>query len=453
MALMRSLSIGASGLIAQQNNFDVISNNVANSATVGFKGSQATFQEEINLLMRSGMSPDEPDGSGTRGGINPVQYGLGVKIGSIKQDFSQGALESTNSAIDLALDGDGFFIYKMGGSDFYSRAGNLDIDKDGYIVDTATGAYLQGYNVLIEGGKVVENSKDKYTLDGIVGNLRVDPKIQSAPKQTQEMTLSGNLNSLNEPGDTKSSTITIYDQIGNAHEIQITFTKGEKNVDEGFGRSVYRASVQLDGIDVPINGLEEKAIQFSPDGTLYDPQELFLTVEDMNQALGKKSFVDLNPGINEDLRLKLTDPDNALSGITNFSGSNTVTFMTQDGYKPGNLTDISVSTDGTLVGTFTNGRSEDLGQVVVAQFTNQEGLIREGNNFFSESPNSGIAQIGTANEIFPDTSILGYKLEQSNVNLTQEFTEMISAQRAYEAAARVITTSDTILGETTMLKR
>lgn len=453
MALTKSLSIGASSLIAQQSNFDVISNNVANASTVGFKGSNATFQEELNLIMKRGQGPEEPDGNGSIGGINPIQYGLGVKIGSIKQDFSQGAIETTNNPLDLALNGDGFFVYNMNNKNHYSRAGNLDIDKDGFIVDTATGAYLQGYNLRMEDGVVVENSKDKYTLGGVVSNLKVDPKVQSAPKQTQTLTMSGNLNSLNEEGDSKSSTVTIYDQIGNAHELKITFTKLSAEQDASAKGKLYGASMQIDGIDLPTNGLDQKVIEFGENGTLTEPMDLYLTVEDMNDALGTESFTDLNLGVNEDLLIKMADDDNLLTGVTNLSGSDTVTFMTQDGYAAGDLTGLSVNSDGKIIGSFTNGRSENLGQVVIAQFTNQEGLVREGNNFYSESSNSGIPLMGTATDIFPSTSIVGNGLEQSNVDLTKEFTKMISSQRAYEAAARVVTTSDTILGETTMLKR
>ena len=453
MALSRSLSIGASGLIAQQSNFDVISNNIANSTTVGFKGSQATFQEEINLLKKSGQSPDEPNGNGSIGGINPVQYGLGVKIGSIKQDFSQGPIETTNNPLDIALDGEGFLIYNMNGQELYSRAGNLDIDKDGYIVDTATGAYLQGYNLMYQNGQVVQSSSDEYTIGGVKSNLVIDPNIQSAPKQTENLTLSGNLNAENEEGDVKSTSITIYDRVGNTHELTITFTKAPEGVDLGNGLTTYYASTQIDGIDIPSNGLDTKPVTFNADGLLNEPDSIYLTVEDMNAVLGTDSFEDLNYGDNSDITINLGDPNDALTGITSFSGSNTASFQNQDGYKTGALNTLNVNADGMIKGTFTNGRSEILGQMLISRFTNQEGLTREGNNFYAEAPNSGTPIIGTANEVFPTTSIISYALEQSNVDLTKEFTEMISAQRAYEAAARIVTTSDTLLGETTMLKR
>jgi len=447
MALSRSLSIGASSMVTHQKNFDIISNNLANANTVGFKSNQATFQEELNQITRRGQAPDTIATRSAFGGVNPVQFGNGVKLGSIQQNFSQGTVETTTRSLDLALNGKGFFVFEKNGQELYTRAGNLTFDRDGNLVDSATGSYMQGYNVeSTANGTPTKDSKGEYKLAGKIDNIQVNPEIISLPKQTQNVTIYGNLDALNKVGETKTISVDIYDQIGHSHEMTLTFTKEE-------GERKYKMNATINDIAVELNGLATKTLEFNKDGTLKQPLTLGLFVEDINNAVGNAMFSDLNPGNNNDILITLANPDNLLSGITNLAGANNVSFTDQDGWASGNLVDIAFDQDGTIRGAFSNGRSEKLGQVIIAQFTNEAGLLREGSNFYSESPNSGLASVGIATETFPETTLYGFSLEQSNVDMTTEFTELISTQRAYEAAARVITVSDTMLGEATILKR
>ncbi len=440
MGLTRSLSTGASSLRANQQRFDVISNNLANTNTIGYKSNRANFEEQFNQISKYGKAPDSVGGNGI-GGINPIQFGLGVKLGSITQDMSQGTIETTNRPLDMAMQGDGFFVYNMNGKEMYSRAGNVSRDSDGFLIDTGTGAYLQGYNTEVDNsGAAVKDATGLNNLTGQVRNLQIPDSVTSSPKQTETAALKGNLNSGNPENTTKKTSIKIFDGIGGSHDLRITFTK-TANPNE------YNIAGDINGSAV---ALSSSTLLFNNDGTLNTPLTLSATAADLNTAVGTPVFDATTP---KNITITLAQANKLTAGLTSYSAANTATFIEQDGYQPGSLLDMSVDDKGVVWGAFTNGVTERLGQVVVAKFTNQEGLTRNGGNFFSQTPNSGVAVIGTAGDMFPATKVTGNSLEMSNVDITLQFTEMISTQRAFEAASRTITVSDTLLGEVTMLKR
>ncbi|HRP02591.1 MAG TPA: flagellar hook protein FlgE [Candidatus Kapabacteria bacterium] len=440
MSLTRSLSVGTSALRANQQRMDVISNNLSNLNTIGYKSNRANFEEQFNQVVNHGKNPDVAASVGF-GGVNPLQFGLGVKLGSITQDMSQGVTEITNRPLDMAIQGDGMFVFNINGEQKFSRAGNISRDRDGYLIDTGTGAYLQGYNIDTDSnGNIIKSADGMNTLTGLTGNLKVSDDVISPPRQTQNIRLTGNLNSGNTTGAEKKTSIKVFDNLGATHDLKFTFTK-TANPGE------YSLAGEIDGTAVT---LSNTTVTFNSDGTLNTPHTINVTANDLNTALGTTSF---DAGTPKDISITLANPNQLTSGLTGFSAGNTVSFVEQDGYQQGSLIDLSVDAKGQLWGAFTNGVSERVGQVVIAKFTNQEGLIRNGGNFYSTSPNSGLPNIGTAGEIFPSTKIAGNALEQSNVDMTVEFTNLISTQRAYEAAARTITVSDQILGETTILKR
>lgn len=439
MGLSRSLSVGASSLKAQQQRFDVISNNLANSNTVGYKSSRLNFAEQFSQVYTRGTAP-ESDSGGGMGGSNPIQFGLGVKAGSVQQDMSQGVIESTNRPLDMALQGDGFFVYNSNGVDKYSRGAAITLDRIGNLVDSNTGAYLQGYNIETDNnGRMLKNSDGSNRLDGVAGNMKIPVGIVSSPKQTQNVTVGGNLNSQGVTGDTRKTSINLHDQLGTPRSLGFTFTKTAN-------QNEYSLDMSVDGVALP----GTTTIIFNNDGTLNSPMSLSVTAADLNTALGNNVFDAATP---KDITLQLADPNNLISGLTQFAASNTATFKEQDGYKSGELLDVSVDTEGKLWGAFSNGQSEIMGQVVVAKFSNEDGLIRNGDSYYIASPNSGLPVIGTAGEIFESTLVRGNSLEQSNVDLTSQFTDMISTQRAFEAASRTITLSDQLLQETNNLKR
>ncbi|MDQ1264971.1 MAG: flagellar hook protein FlgE [Bacteroidota bacterium] len=440
MGLSRSLSTGTSSLVAHQQRLDIISNNIANANTIGYKSSRATFADQFSQVYRYGKEPDSVQGEGV-GGVDPMQFGLGVKMASITNDMSQGILETTNRPLDMALQGNGFFVYNLNGQQLYSRAGAVNRDQDGYFVDSNTGAYLKGYNVLTDAtGKAVKDATGANIVNAKLENLRVSPDVISAPNQTQNINVSGNLNSAAATGDERKTSITVFDNNGGTKSIGLTFTKTANPNEWG-------VAADIDGNAV---ALSSATITFNDDGSLNTPLTLQVTAANLNTAIGSNAFDATTP---KDITITLADANNLLGGLRQYAGSNTATTDKQDGYQAGYLNALSVDQEGKVWGAFTNGQSEVLGQVAVAQFANQSGLMKEGDNFFRTAPDSGLAIIGTAGEMFQSTKIASQTLEQSNVDLTTQFTDMISTQRAFEAAARTVTVSDQLLAETNMLKR
>jgi flagellar hook protein FlgE len=445
MALIRSLTSGTSSLRAHQQRLDVISNNIANVNTVGFKSSRTTFSDQFNQTFTLGSSPNAITGGGI-GGINPVQIGLGVKVGAITQDFSQGAIQTTNRSTDLALQGEGFFVVKRNGRELFTRAGTFSFDRDGFLVDGATGAYVQGYNLQTDAnGLVVKDANGSNTLNRAVTNIQVSPTFKSAPRQTQNVDIAGNVNAAAAVGDVINSSITIIDNQGGEHVLRMEFTKT--------GADQFDLSLFIDGDTAnPIGATT--AVQFNPDGTLNTPTSFTVNAADINTALAAMgSSQTFDAGTPKNLTIRLADPNDLLGGLTQFAAQDTVSAIGQDGYASGDLERVSVDQTGKIIGAFTNGQAELLGQVVIAKFTNPGGLLKQGNNFFSVSPNSGLPVVGTAVEIFPSTSIAGGTVEESNVDLTEQFTDLISTQRAFEAASRTVTISDQFLQEINQLKR
>ncbi len=440
MGLTRSLTTGASSLRSHQKMLDVVSNNIANINTYGYKSSRANFLDMFSQILKYGKQPSVKSTDG--GGVDPLQIGLGVRLGSITNDRTQGVIESTNRPLDMALQGKGYFIVNQNGQEYYTRAGAFTQDQSGNIVDSSSGAYVSGYNVKrAADGSIAKNSNGANMLNAKVENLHISPDTISSPRQTQTVALSGNLSAENPEGHERTTSINVYDNRGNAHSLSVTFTK-TANENE------YDVAAQIDGIDVNMN---QSTLTFNADGSLSEPLKATVTAADLNSALGSEAFDATEP---KNVTVQFGSSKNLISGsMTNFGGLNNASFQAQDGYKTGDLVDINVQQNGKITGSFTNGQSEVLGQVVMAQFANPNGLVKEGNNYFSVGPNSGSPVVGAAIETFEATKIQSQSLEQSNVDLTTEFTNMIVAQRAFEAASRIILTSDQMLGQLAIVKR
>jgi flagellar hook protein FlgE len=452
MGLSRSLTAGASSLKSQQQRFDVISNNVANANTIGFKSSRVNFSDQLSQTLRYGFAPDEYGEVGV-GGMNPVQYGLGVKVGSITRDMTQGAIEVTSRPLDMSLNGDGMFVFNFNGQTLFSRAGSVDRDVEGFLVDTSTGAFMQGYNVQQDSfGKSIKDNSGKNVLSRQIGNVRIPADVISEPKQTQTINFGGNLDRAMQNGEARDASIKIFDNSGGVKYINITF---ERTVVPG----VFNMVGKIDGKPVEGSLPMKQELKFNSDGTLNTPSEIEIKAADLNDALSDgvaseiKPFDD-DPDNPKNITIVFGDQDNLITGsITNFSGASTITASRQDGYEAGNLVGLSVDPQGKILGEFTNQQLELLGQIILAKFTNAEGLLNKGNNFYTTTPNSGFPNYGTAGESFRSTSVAGQSLEQSNVELTREFTDMIQTQRAFEAASRIVTVSDQMLAEVNQLKR
>ncbi len=438
MGLMRSLSTAQSSLRAHQQRLDVIAHNVANVNTIGYKASRARFADYFSQRLSFGAM-----GAATLGGVNPLQIGSGVRLAAIVTDMSQGTLTVTERPLDVALQGEGFFVVQLNGQPRYTRAGSFTVDALGRLVDTATGALVQGYPLLLDmTGRPVRDSAGNLVLARRVEALRIPPQLRSPAHQTERVRVAGNLSAAMAEGETLATSILIYDARGVTHVLQLEFQKTATP-----GEFTLRLTLDGQAVALPAGA---SIVRFRSDGTLESPPSVSISAAELNTALGAASPV-FEP--TKSLTLELAPEGNLLAGITNVAGQSTLAIVEQDGYGMGELVDLRIDSTGKLLGTFTNGRTEVLGQLVIAKFPNPEGLLREGDALFTPSPASGAPILGTAGELFPSTRILGGALEEANVDLGTEFTELITTQRAFEAAARMVAVSDQILAELNALKR
>lgn len=417
--MMRALFAGVSGLRNHQTWMDVIGNNIANVNTVAYKASRVTFKEAFAQLVQGAAQP-----TSTVGGTNPVQIGSGVNLGSIDQLFTQGSLQSTGLNTDLAIQGDAFFVVNDGARDVYTRAGNFQFDATGRLT-TPVGYVVQG---------MTADNLGNFPTGGQIGDVVIEMGATAPARETTAMGLAGNLDASAQAGDTHSMGITVYDATGGAHDLQVLFTN------TGAGAWTWSATSPSGAITPPGDG----TVTFNGDGTLatftYPGGGADLTITP-NSGAANPFQVTMDPGA-----------IGGITGLTGFAGSSDAAANTQDGYQAGNLVEITVDYRGIVTGFFTNGTSRNLAQISLASFDNPSGLTRSGENVYTESANSGLAVIGYAGEDSA-SSITPGALESSNVDISQEFTSMIIAQRGFQANARVISTSDEMLQELVNLRR
>jgi len=416
--MMRSLFAAVSGLRNHQTRLDVIGNNIANVNTIAFKASRVTFKEAFTQLLQGATRPP-----GDLGGVNPIQVGSGMNIGSIDQIFTQGSLESTGQNTDLAIEGDAFFVVNSGNRRFYTRAGNFQIDADGRLIAANNGFVVQG---------IMANTAGEFSSSSQIGDVILPLSQQTAPRQTSMVTLTGNLNANAEIGDTHSLGVTVYDQTGTPYVVEVTFTN------TGIGAWDWEATCPTADVTAGSG-----TVTFNSDGTLatfdYPGGGTGLTI---TPTSGAAAFdIQLNAGTVDDI-----------DGLAGFAGASNAVASKQDGYQSGQLLSIEIDKAGVITGVFSNGVSQALAQLALARFNNPTGLLRRGDNMYAESANSGLAVLGFAGSSNSSTITAG-ALENSNVDLSQEFTSMIVTQRGFQASARVITTSDEMLNELVNLRR
>jgi flagellar hook protein FlgE len=440
--MLRSLSSAVSGLRNQQTKMDVIGNNVSNVNTVAFKAGRVTFKEGFAQLVESASRP--VNGAG---GTNPMMVGLGSQIGTMDTMFTQGNLETTGRHTDLAIQGNSFFVVKKGAETFYTRSGNFQIDANGTMVSGNNGFAVQG--------RMATNGK----LGDTVTDVTI-PVLQTAPANpTSKVSVSGNLDAAAKVFDQgsaqaldpldpaqralpdnknsyKDMSITVYDSLGTKHELKLVMWKT--------GANTWDWKFDDAAMDIDQAGLTETAgthpITFKTDGSV-DTDNNFavpaITFQPNSGAAAVNITLDLGSGMN---------------GLSQFGGSSTAVMRDQDGYTNGTLQNFTIDASGTIVGGFTNGITQILGQIQLADFNNPEGLARVGDNAYTTTANSGGAVYGYAGE-GSTSSIASGALEMSNVDLAQEFTNMIIAQRGFQANGRVISTTDQLMEELVQLKR
>jgi flagellar hook protein FlgE len=415
---MRSLFAAVSGLRNHQTRLDVIGNNIANVNTLGFKASRVTFKVAFAQLLQGATRPP-----GDLGGVNPMQIGSGMSIGSIDQLFTQGALEATGLNTDLAIQGDAFFVVNSGSRRFYTRAGNFQLDADGRLIAANNGFVVQG---------LIADTSGAFSSSSRVGDIVLPFGKRTAAKSTETITLTGNLSANALVGDTHSMGVTVLDQTGTPYSLDLLFTNTAN------GAWSWEATSPDATVTVGTG-----TATFNPNGTLatFTNPGGGATIT-ITPTSGAGAFdITLAPGTIDDF-----------DGLAGFAGSSNAVVSHQDGYQSGDLLSIEVDTSGTITGVFSNGVSQALAQVALARFNNPGGLIRRGDNMFTESANSGLPVLGFAGTTF-SSRITACALENSIVELSQVFTSMIVTQRGFQASARVITTSDEMLTELVNLKR
>lgn len=424
--MMRAIAAALAGMKVQQTKLDVISNNIANIDTVGYKSSRITFADVISQTLKSASAPGEI------GGTNPMQVGLGVIISSIDMNPSQGSLSFTGLSTDVAIQGKGWFIVEgEGGQRGYTRAGNFYLDGEGNLVSS------NGWKVL---GWLPDANGNFVTEPSIITPLTVDFYTPIPAIQTTEIALQGNLDANFAVGQTTTTSIIIYDSLGMEYTVTITFGKTAVNTWN------YNVSVTPPpGITATMDPTaDEGQITFNADGSLAT-----FTYEDPGNVIRFTT----NSGANSPIEFSFyAGTINGFDGLTQFSGDTNAMAVNQNGYPTGTLREFGISEDGIISGSYSNGIRKNLGLLALAVFQNDAGLVRNGSNIFLISENSGVPKIAPpgalgAGNIAPQT------LEASNVDLAAEFSEMIIAQRSFQANSRAITTADTILEELLRLKR
>ena len=416
--MLRSMFTAISSLSLHQDYLDVVADNLANANTNGYKASRVLFQDQFAQVMNPGSGP-----SGELGGINPTQIGLGVQSGTISPVFTQGVLQSTNRNFDVAINGDGFLIYNQGTERNYSREGALDLDANGFLVNSATGARVQGWSL-------PQNSTGSIDTNQTVGDIQIS-RNGTLAKGTTNAIMGGNLNSETPLNGTVNTTLSGFDSLGHPQSVSVVFTRTGDN------------AWDWNATDINGNASGTGSVTFSTTGQ-------YLSSTGTGSATTASSLtLPSSQGAATPQTLQTID----MSKMTMTTGANSVSEVSQDGLPAGSISDVYIAPNtGEIFVFYTNGLKQPVAQLALARFANPAGLLRHGHNLFQVGANTGEAEIGVAGTGGRGNVSSGY-LEASNVDMAQEFTNMILAQRGFQASSRVITTSDEILQELVNLKR
>ncbi len=424
--MLTSFYSGLTGLSAYASALNIVGNNLANINTVGFKTSQITFEDLVTRTF---------GGVATNGAGNPMQIGLGILPSSVDGIFTQGSIQSTAEATNVAIEGNGFFIVGDTIDDrYYTRAGNFSFDSLGYLINPA-GKYVLGYTEKDADGNIISSG----TLDKIF----MPSNTVSSPSETTFFQIFANLDVREDVGDTYSASVTIYDTKGAPHTLTIEFTH---NGLVG-GNDQWAYNVTIPGEDV-VGGtagtpysLATGNIEFDGSGTMVTPAaDVTITTPAFTNGADAMTFT-----------WDLYD-DDGVASLTGYPIPSTTSSTNTDGYPPGNLTSLIINTEGVIQGVFSNGQVEEIAQLATAIFNNPKGMLRIGRNLFAETNASGSASIGAPGTGSRGT-IIGSALESSNVDIATEFTNMLIFERGYQANSRIITTSDEIIQESLAIKR
>lgn len=411
---MPSFSIPLSGLNASSVALSAISNDIANLNTVGYKGTRQEFRDLFYQQVGSSGSGD------------PVQVGAGVGIGAISSVFTQGSIEASGVPTDVAIQGEGFFaVQDAGGLTTYTRAGNFSVNANGFL-STSSGSRVLGYPSI--NGSIDPNQP--------VAPISVSPGQVSPPAATSSMNMQMNLDAGAAVGSQFSSAVTVYDSLGASHILTANFTKTAANN--------WNWQLTIPGADVNAASAQTVAtgsFVFDGTGKLTSPSSDISGLSINNLATGASP-----------LSFTWALSSGGSQSITQVAAPSEVSATQQNGYASGTLVNFNISGDGTINGIFSNGRTAALGQIALATFPNDDGLFRTGNGGFLPTLASGATNIGV-----PGTggrgTLSGGALELSNVDVASEFSQLILAQRGFQANARTVTTFDQVTQEAINLKQ
>ncbi len=424
--MWQAMLSGVASLKAHQTKMNVIGNNIANINTTGYKGSRVHFQDLMAQTFRAASRP-----SNVLGGVNPIQVGLGVKVGAIDVHTLQGALEMTGRTTDLAIQGNGYFMLTNGRDVHFTRDGAFGLDSSGFLVHRGTGWKVLGW-MADAGGRIDTNQpiNANSVLQFPVGS-------QAAVRQTTTVEYTGNLNANADPSATYSATVTVYDALGGAHQITLTFTNRQTppagTPPPGAVSSWEWSATEGGTLVGDFTTGSNTRLYFDNQGRLIGSTTQQITITPTNGA--QPFTVELN-----------------LSQITSLAAESVVQPIYQDGFPPGTLQEFTIGIDGTIQGVFSNGLSRPMGRIALSLFANPAGLFRLGNNMWRVTDNSGLPQVGAPTMGGLGEINAGY-LEQSNVDLGSEFADMIVTQRGFQANTRIVSVVDELLADVVNMKR
>jgi flagellar hook protein FlgE len=415
-------SASLSGLNVNQQKLNVIGNNLANINTIAFKASTVQFMDLVSQSVGGSSA-------------NPMQVGLGVSTGSISPSFKQGGIENTGVPTNVAIQGNGFFVVGDATNRSYTRAGDFSFDADGMLV-SPDGLPVQGYTA-------VDPTTGAIITTGQPSNVIVPPGVLRAPTATTKFGTLSNLDSSAPIAATFSASVQVYDALGAPHVATVTYTKT--------AASAWSYSMTVPGEDLAAGVAGTPSVIGTGTVTFTAAGKLNLVNGAAAADVAIAGPAWKNGATATPLSWDLVDA-NGVASLTGFAGPSATSSVTQNGAAAGTIDSISINSEGEILATFGTGSSVTVGQLALANFNNPQGLVKLGSNRFGESESAGIANVGVAGTGGRGT-LIGSSLEQSNVDIAQEFTQMILAQRGYQANSKSITVADELLVDTLNLKR
>jgi flagellar hook protein FlgE len=423
--MFTAFSTALSALQGDGTAIDIIGNNLANLNTTGYKSTDAQFSD----LMAETMGWTS----------NPTQVGLGVgQVGSLTQ-YTQGTIQTTNGPTDAAIQGNGFFVVKNASNQtLYTRAGDFQVDANGNLV-TATGEKVQGWSAV--NGTVNPNSA--------IGNITVPLGGTVAANPTSTMSINANLDATPFNATTPatfSAPVQVFDSLGNSHNLTVTFTQTATSA-WGYTVTIPAADASSGGTTTP---LATGSLTFDANGNITNsgtPVPPSTTPPPVVQAISITGLTDGAAPLNINWNLTDSSGNSAITQVAQPSG---VSATTQNGYAAGQISSVAFQNGGTIVASYTNGQQATVGQLALATITNPQSLLSVGNNELQATSTTAQPAIGTANSSGRGQIVAG-SLESSTVDMATQFTDLLTMERSYQAASRVITTSDQLLQETVNL--